>query len=239
MKAPEPKSADGAEETARNGADAVFGGVLEAIARQRLPPGTKLREENLAQIFAVSRAQVRSALSRLKQRGLVHMEPNRIAAIASPSVLEVRSIFALRRWIEPQVVVEVAQTLSRPGEAMLRDHLEREQAARDKGERIEAARLSGLFHAAIASLSENRLAAAYVTELVDRSFLATYLYQRPGSVVCVNEEHLRMMDTMARRDPEAARSAVLDHLDHILSRLNLEEVQDAVPDLGQAFKGIV
>ena len=231
--------ADRGLEGRSRGADAVFDGVLDAVARQRLPPGTKLGEENLAQIFTVSRAQVRAALSRLKGRGLVDMEPNRTAAIASPSVLEVRSIFALRRWIEPELVAEVAQSLNRHGEAMLREHLEREQAARDTADRVEAVRLSGLFHTAIASLSGNRLAASYVAELVDRSFLAIYLYQRPGSVVCVNEEHLCMMDAISRRDPKGAYSAVADHLDHILSRLDLQAPQDAALDLKQAFRGIV
>src|SRR4051794_2413156 len=83
-----------------NGADLLFSGMLEAISRQRLPPRTKLPEEGLAQIFNVSRAQVRNALSRLQLRGLVEMEPNRTAQIAAPSTAETRAIFDMRLWIE-------------------------------------------------------------------------------------------------------------------------------------------
>lgn len=224
---------------ALNGADAVFRGVLEAISRQRLAPGTKLQEENLAQIFDVSRAQVRTALSRLKQRGLVEMQPKHTAAVARPSVAEVRNIFALRRWIEPEIASEVAGKFTKKDEAALKAHLDQEQSARQNGDRVEATRLAGLFHSVICSCSDNSLAAGYVSELVDRSFLAIYLYQRAGELMCVNDEHFALAAAFKSKDSRKARDLMGEHLEHILMRMDLAQSESVSADLSQAFKGLV
>ena len=228
-----PKSGSG------NGADVLFQGMLEAISRQRLPPGTKLPEEGLAQIFNVSRAQVRNALSRLQLRGLVEMEPNRTAQIAAPSTEETRAIFDLRLWIEPEIAAEVAMKLDAKGEAVLKDHLSQDKAARESADRVEATRLAGQFHNVIASFSNNRVACRYVQELVDRSFLSIYLYQRVGSLMCVNEEHEELVKVLSKRNADAARRVMADHLRHIVDRLDLDTPGGQQPDLRQAFRGIV
>ncbi|WP_223478879.1 GntR family transcriptional regulator [Oricola indica] len=223
----------------RDGANAVYGGILEAISRQRLAPGTKLPEEGLSQVFGVSRAQVRSALANLRQRGLVQMEPNKTAQISEPSASEVLELFSVRSWLEPELAAEVARNLTDEQDAMLKGHLQKEQAARDAGDRIEATRLAGLFHTAIASCSSNAIARKYIEELVDRSFLAIYLYQRVGEVMCVNEDHSNLLDAFAARDGDAAAKSMREHLAHVLTRLDLETDEESSPDLTEAFRGIV
>jgi len=222
-----------------DGATAVHDGVLKAISLQRLAPGTRLPEENLARIFAVGRGPVRSALARLKQRGLVRMEPNRSAEIATYSVAEVHGLFDVRRWIEPEVAADVAHILTPSQLTHLKSHLDDEQAARDAGDRIEATRLSGLFHTELARCSPNMIARRYISELVDQSFLAIYLYQRVGVFMCVNEDHLDLIATLESGDPDRARRSMRDHLDHILERLDLSEKGEENEDLEQAFAGVI
>ena len=56
-------SADSSEAIARD--------ITQAIAEQRLPPGTKLREEALARMYSVSRTKVRAALVMLSKDKLI------------------------------------------------------------------------------------------------------------------------------------------------------------------------
>ncbi|HEU4475111.1 MAG TPA: GntR family transcriptional regulator, partial [Methyloceanibacter sp.] len=72
----------------RSGAaeEAIYERILAAIFEHRLPPGTKLGEDRLASIFAVSRARIRRVLPRLAHEGVVRLEPNRGAFVAQPSV---------------------------------------------------------------------------------------------------------------------------------------------------------
>ena len=53
----------------------IYYQVFDAILAQRLLPGTKLTEDELADIFAVSRAVVRRALLRLSHDNIVEIRP--------------------------------------------------------------------------------------------------------------------------------------------------------------------
>ena len=66
----------------------IYHQIFDAILAQRLLPGTKLTEDELAGIFDVSRAVVRRALLRLSHERIVDIRPNRGAVVASPSLRE-------------------------------------------------------------------------------------------------------------------------------------------------------
>ena len=57
--------------------DEITDRILAAIWEHRLPPGTKLVEEKLAEVFGVSRTKVRLALGKLSHDSILTVEPNR------------------------------------------------------------------------------------------------------------------------------------------------------------------
>ena len=59
-------AADAAARTRR-----MYERIVSSFAEHRLAPGTRLREERLAELFEVSRTQVRQVLQRLEHEGLV------------------------------------------------------------------------------------------------------------------------------------------------------------------------
>ena len=70
--------------------------LMTAIVEHQLPPGSKLPEEALAEVFAVSRTGIRKVLQRLAAVQLVTLTPKRGAHVTSPSVEESRDLFARR-----------------------------------------------------------------------------------------------------------------------------------------------
>ena len=74
-----------------------------SIAEKRLRPGARLKEEQLAEIFDVSRARVRQALSVLESDGLVTIVPNRGAFVSEPGVDEARDVLLPHRPDAPVV----------------------------------------------------------------------------------------------------------------------------------------
>jgi DNA-binding GntR family transcriptional regulator len=70
------------------------------IASGALPNGAALAQNTLAARFNVSHIPVREALRRLESDGLVVIEPNRGAFVASPSADDVRELFDLRIMLE-------------------------------------------------------------------------------------------------------------------------------------------
>jgi DNA-binding GntR family transcriptional regulator len=100
------------------------------VLEHRLPPGTKLVEDRLAELFDTSRAQVRDVLAGLADEGVVSAIPNRGACIASPTPEETREVFEARRLIEPALVRRFMARRDEAAAATLRALLRGEEPAR-------------------------------------------------------------------------------------------------------------
>lgn len=81
--------------------------VLEArILSGELLPGTRIRQEHLAEEFSVSRMPIREAMSVLQSRGLVRLVPATGAWVSSLDLEECREIYLLRERLEPFLLGE-------------------------------------------------------------------------------------------------------------------------------------
>jgi DNA-binding GntR family transcriptional regulator len=63
--------------------------VIRMIHRRRYQPGERLREQELADHFQVSRGRIREALRILEAKGIIHFEPMRGASVARMTDAEV------------------------------------------------------------------------------------------------------------------------------------------------------
>ncbi|MBE0549938.1 MAG: GntR family transcriptional regulator, partial [Rubrivivax sp.] len=70
------------------------------IARQQVPPGSKLLEQDLAEEFNAPRTAVREAFSALEQRGLIERIPNRGAVVMRLDMAQVFQIYDTREVLE-------------------------------------------------------------------------------------------------------------------------------------------
>lgn len=209
----------------------VFRGVERAIHEQRLPPGTRLAEGDLSEIYGVSRTLVRAGLQELSHARLVTIRPNRGAKVAQPTPEEAREVFEARELIEPRTTRDAARRAT-PGDiALLRDHSTREEAALAARDYGQALSLSGLFHVEIARISGHRTLLEFVEQLVARSALIIALYWRRERVRCDNHCHARLIDTLARHDVAEAESLMRSHLVDIHSALDFGEDSAASTDL--------
>lgn len=60
------------------------------------PPGSRLRENELSELFDVSRATIREALRLVEKRGLVRIQPQRGAHVTQLSAQELEDLFEVR-----------------------------------------------------------------------------------------------------------------------------------------------
>ena len=200
---------------------AVYTGLNEAIVSHRLVPGTKLPEDELAAIYAVSRTAVRSALQALAHDRLVKLEPNRGAFVARPSQKEAREVFEARALIEPRVAALAAEMAKPTDIARLRRHLKDEERAVRAGNDRAAIALSAQFHVAVAAIADQSILTEFVTDLVSRSSLIIALYWRRRDTTCESHAHHDVLDAIANRRPAHASQLMKTHLAHLLSGLDL------------------
>jgi len=70
--------------------DLVTDSLREMIREGELPPGSPLRQRELAELFAVSPTPVREALRRLEAEALVVFDTHRAVTVSTPSVEEMQ-----------------------------------------------------------------------------------------------------------------------------------------------------
>ena len=114
--------------------DRIVEALTTAIVERRLMPGTKLAEQQLADLFEVSRTLVRQALNRLSRNLLVSLHPRRGAFVTEPSPEEARQVFAVRELLELQLVRQLCAKRRPEHLAQLRRHLAREAQALRQGD---------------------------------------------------------------------------------------------------------
>lgn len=200
--------------------------ILQAIFEQRLPPGERITEEQLASTFDVSRTVVRQAMARLSQDGILVKSPNIGSTIAAPTRKEARDILAVRRMVEPDIVGILANMPSRQDlVARMDQHLAQEDEARRTRSRGTQVRLAGEFHLLLAEMAGNRILVRLMNQLQALTCLAILLYAGRDEA-CPPDEHGRIARAIAEGDHATAAREMLSHLHHVEQDMNLERGGD-------------
>lgn len=205
--------------------------IEQSIRSGRLKPGDQLPpERELAQQFGVSRTAVREAVMALCEKGLVEAHPGRGTFIVDDTAQ------VIRRSIDSALAASQADTLARLVE--VREILEPEIAARAAA-RAEASHIAAMreavtamdaalgdadkyieadldFHLALAEATQNPLILTLIDSIVGLlREQRTRVFAMPEGSAHGQLHHRRILLAIERRDPAAARHAMLVHLEQV------------------------
>ncbi len=214
---------------------AIVERIVSAVMEQKLCAGAKLAEAALCEAFDCSRTQIRRILVVLAERGVVTLQANRGAFIASPEVAEAREVFEARRAVERSIVMAAATRAGAATLAELRANAEAGARAEIRSERGESIRLSGQFHLRIAEAAGNSVLTRFLEDLVARTSLIIGLYGARNGRSCSEEDHVALIEALATRDPLRAADAMERHLEHVEAGLEISERIEEAPDLRTLF----
>lgn len=227
-----PKSA-----TPHATADTISSALSQAIHEHRLAPGTKLGEDELSDIYGVSRTIVRTSLQSLAHQQIVEIKRNRGSFVAKPSLTEAQEVFEARELLEPRTARSAASRATSADIAVLNDHITQEHAAMDAGDRGRALYLSGQFHIEIARIAEQQTIADMINVLIARSSLIIALYWRRESALCESQAHHALIKAIGDNDGARAEELMQSHLVDLHSALNLHELPVVEQDLRSMLLG--
>ncbi|RXJ72393.1 GntR family transcriptional regulator [Veronia nyctiphanis] len=218
--------------------DVVYGHIFDAILEHRLPPGTKLSEEALGEIFGVSRTIIRRALLRLSVEQVVVTRPNRGSVVASPTVDEALQILKAREVLELAIVELATQNATKKQIEESRAMIFEEQKAVSEGDEGKAIRISGEFHIKLAEMANNPPLLSFQRSLVSQCSLIIALYQATKTTNCSLDEHTLLIDAIEQGSKDKAIALMVEHLDHIKSKLRLNE-STSNKDLHSVFSNVL
>lgn len=190
----------------------VANALREDILAGRIAPGARIRQEDLAQKFEVSRIPVREALRRLESDGLVVLRANSGAWVAKVDLSELIEIYKIRERIEPLAIRESVPNLTA-------DQIEHIAALCDQISAVtnveDFLRLDREFHLLTYAGAQMKT----LRDMIDKFWNTTQHYRRKftergsrESMAIVDAQHRLLVGAIRRRDEEEAERVLLGHI---------------------------
>ncbi|MCX2891885.1 MULTISPECIES: GntR family transcriptional regulator [Pseudomonas] len=190
-------------------------GVIEerlrgAILDGRLPPGTAVRQQELATLFGVSRMPVREALRQLEAQSLLKVEMHKGAVVAPLIGEDAVDTYALRVLLESEALRQSIPLLDANDIATARGYI---QQLENETRHSELGRLNRLFHMTLYSKATNKkLLRLIENELNEEERFLRFHLSSMGLGKLTQDDHNALVDAASDKLVDQAVTVLEQHL---------------------------
>lgn len=200
------------------GKHAAYARFQSALLSSRLRPGQFVSQRTLVSLLDLSIGALRELLPRLETEGLLSVMPQRGIQITDIDLPMIRDAFQLRLALEREAVLVCVERM--PQEELDRQralHLDRlELAATDASAAFYEAcqRIDTEFHQSLIDVTGNQLLiqSHAVNAIRIRLIKLERIKLSAVNFEAAFRDHLRLLDAISDRDPQAATAAIETHI---------------------------
>ncbi|MGH3022400.1 MAG: GntR family transcriptional regulator [Gaiellaceae bacterium] len=206
-------------------ASAAAGEVIrEAIIDGRLPPGHRLKEEELAQELGMSRTPVREALLTLESEGLVESIPRRGATVRSYAVGDLDDVYQLRALLEGYAARRAATRISPDDVARLEESCDRFDRLGAEDDLLDLVKENLGFHSVIHEAAASDRLAALIRKVIEIPLVyKSFYWYSPEQKLISQHYHRQLTRALRLGDGERAELIMKEHVlearDFLLAQL--------------------
>lgn len=186
--------------------------LAQRILNGDLAPGTRIRQEQVAEEFGVSRLPIREALRILELRGLVTLVASTGAWVSSMNLAECQETYLIRERVEPLALGQAVNNVSTQTIDRLTQLAKEMENCKEVGDFVE---LDREFHL----ISFQDAAMPTLLEMVERLWNTTQHYRRayvqligPEGLEDTHLEHRMLLAAIRRRDARSAEELLAMHI---------------------------
>ena len=184
--------------------------LRSAILDGRLPCGTALRQQDLADLFGVSRMPVREALRQLEAQELLSVTTHKGAVVAPLIQGDATETYELRILLESEAMRQSIPLLTSADHALAAGYIEELETQHDYS---EIGRLNRLFHMALYSKAPNKRLLRLVEDgLNEEERFLRFNLEAMGLGKLSQEDHRAMLQAVIERDVELSVKLLTQHL---------------------------
>ncbi|MGP2490546.1 GntR family transcriptional regulator [Mesorhizobium sp. PUT5] len=208
--------------------DQVYALVRKAIVTGKLAPGAPVSEIDIAASLGISRTPVREAVKKASDEGLIEVFAQTGTFVADISRKQVEEAYIIRIALELESIRRAAAVIRTRHLQDLEDIIGAHETALKRSRFDEAIARDDDFHRYIAEVNGLSMlwkAVDISKAQMDRCRLL--LLPSPGAGQETIAQHRAILETLRRRDPDAAMAALRTHLETSLS--NTMSYLDAAP----------
>ena len=199
----------------------IYRDITNQIVNLKILPGEKIKEEDLARTYNVSRTPIRSTIARLEKDGLVEVRPKNGTFVTKINLAHLQASIFIRKAVEEKVLLELFEKIDLIQITRLEVILEKQKEIVDLEPSVEKSRLflesDNFFHKNIFSFANKEIVWVTINK-------AQPLFSRLRVLVSdVYNKHCMMVEAFKNKDKEALIKAYNEHLDD--GFIDIEDVQ--------------
>ncbi|MEX5590555.1 MULTISPECIES: GntR family transcriptional regulator [Pseudomonas] len=186
--------------------------LRSAIVDGRLPPGTALRQQEIAGLFGVSRMPVREALRQLEAQSLLQVVMHKGAVVAPLIGEDAVDTYALRVLLESEALRQSIPLLEADDIARARGYI---QELENETRHAEIGRLNRLFHMTLYSKAHNqKLLRMIEIELNEEERFLRFHLSSMGLGKLTQDDHNALVNAASDKRVEEAVKVLEEHLNN-------------------------
>jgi DNA-binding GntR family transcriptional regulator len=190
----------------------VYEIIHDQILSMELPPGTRLKDSELAESLGISNTPVREALRRLEEAELVETLPRRGTFVRRLKPREAEGLYEVREALE---TLAVRLAAARASDELLAEISEAAQLHLDavqRGAVDEFLEYDRRFHRLIAQGADNPILSSMLTSLADRIHIIRRMDLGRWVDEMSGQEHHNVAMALLQRDAERAAGLMAHHI---------------------------
>ncbi|MFP6562075.1 GntR family transcriptional regulator [Paraburkholderia sp. B3] len=198
----------------------IYRALRQAIFVGQLVPGTPLSEKEVSGMFHVSRQPVREAFIKLVEAGVLQVLPQRGTFVKRISPRRVREGRFIREAIEAAVARKAAKCVTEVQLKALADNIRDQRLAAKANDTAAFLALDEAFHCTIAQTIDCGAAWEAIQDIKAQMDRVRYLSLPDDSPLDhLIKQHAKILAALRSHDPDAAETAMREHLREILVTL--------------------
>lgn len=198
--------------------------IKEKLLNLEFDPGSRIREDLLAQEISMSRTPVREAINQLSAEGLINNIARKGIFVVQLTREEIGHLLDVREALEKLAVDNCIDRISQTQFSNLESIMEDFQNALVKGNYKKCNSLDSKFHLEIAGTSENKKLIEFLGEIEDFMSIARSIEKKDQPRLkneITLQEHTDILDSIRNSDKEEAKKAITTNIRTMKANLGL------------------
>ncbi|MBQ9698379.1 MAG: GntR family transcriptional regulator [Acidaminococcaceae bacterium] len=189
--------------------------IREAIINGTFAPGERLMEIQMADEMGVSRTPVREAIRKLEMEGFVVMIPRRGTYVSNMSIKDINDVYEIRISLDTLAAGLAAERISDEELEELQRLLVKVGNAIEENDMAKVVEADIEFHDVLYKASRNERLRNIINNLREQITVIRGVSMRyPGRLKDTQEEHRRLVESIAARNVEKSQEIARIHLEN-------------------------
>lgn len=187
--------------------------IAKDISTGRLSAGSWLKQVDLEAQYGASRLDIRQALDRLEEKGLVKLETNRGYRVEEFDAERFRNVVSIRAILEVAAAEEVMKQIDPAGLDRLARHANLFAEAVTSGTVVQQEEANRSFHAAMLEFCPNRDLVTMIFDLRSRVPVTLTREKNTATILAQTvRDHYEIVERLRARDGAGLAAVIRQHV---------------------------